>query len=320
MKKTSIYFITLLLMLSLTLICTAGKSSQYTTMDPRTTPVNQNIVVTSYSWHILQYGVLDVVGEVQNIGPNTVDPVGLTGTVYSPTGEELSFSGCQVWISHLLPQQKAPFLMEFAPPGEQTAWGPTDIGAVEFTGLGNETSYYLYPDLKITSQHSSIGETEGLVGAYIVDGVIKNTGTQTATDVSVVGTFFNKDNKVVAVGNTAYYVTRSLAPSATADFQFNALDVNQNEAEVDSKITSYALQVQVNGPILEGTPIVSASPNSSSQPGNPISLPFSLTQIAIIIGIVIIAIVVVIAAIKLTKQKPKLSTKEKVKKRKQTET
>jgi hypothetical protein len=319
MKKTGIYFIILLLMLSLTLTCTPGINSQATTISS-STPINPNIVVTSYDWHILSYGVLDVVGEVQNIGPNTIDPAGLTGTVYSSTGEELSYSGCQVWVSYLLPQQKAPFLMEFAPPGDAISWYPSDVASVEFSGLGNETSYYQYSDLKITSQHSSIGTTRGLEGAYIVDGVIKNTGTEIATNISVVGAFFNKDNEVVGVGNTPYYVATSLAPSGTANFEINALDINQTEASADSKIASYSLLIQAGGPILEGTPVVSASPNSnSSQPDTPTSSPFSLIQIAIIIGVVIIAIVVVIAGIKLSKRKPNLSTKEKVKQRKQSE-
>jgi hypothetical protein len=317
MKKTAIISIIMLLMFSLPLILAPGANSQLTPLSPNT-QLNSNIVVTSYGWHILSYGVLDVVGEVQNIGPNTVDPVGLTGTVFSSTGEEIAFSGCQVFVSHLLPQQKAPFLMEFSPPGEQTGWGAEDVGAVEFKGIGNETSFYMYSDLTITSRHSSIGSTEGLEGAYIVNGQLKNTGTQTATGVTVVATFFNKDNTVVAIGHSDY-LSRSLAPSASVNFEFSALDVNQTEATADTKIASYTLLVQGGGPILEGTPIVSDSPTQdSSQPGNPVGLPFSLTQIAIIIGVVVIAIVAVIAGIKFTKRKPKLSTKDKVKQRKQT--
>ncbi len=48
----------------------------------------QNIKIVSYTYYIDNLGYLDVVGEVQNVGSNTVTSVILTGTVYSSDGTD----------------------------------------------------------------------------------------------------------------------------------------------------------------------------------------------------------------------------------------
>jgi hypothetical protein len=318
MKKPIIYLITMVLMLSLTLPFISPAHSQLNLA----TDANPNIVVTNYSWYIDKNGILNVVGQAQNQGLNTVEPVNLAGVVHSSTGIELANSITQVLVHYMLPQQKAPFIMQFYPPGDQEAWGPNDPASIEFTGYGNQTTWHQYADLSVTNKHNSIGTTEGYEGAYMVDGTIKNTGSQTAANITIVCAFFNKASTVVGVGYTNYYITKSLAPQGTVDFEIAALDLNQSMVPDEQKINSYTLLVQAGGPLLPGTPLVTADPNSTNSTSDTTTnktSPFNLTSIAIIVAIVVVAIVVVIAAMKFVKPKPKTTTKEKVKQRKTTE-
>ena len=141
MRKSIVYFFVVLTLLSLGLI-----------LVPRAFSQTQDIKIVNYSYYVDNLGYLDVVGEVQNVGPNTVNPVILTGAIYSSDGTDQSNSYCQVWVSYLEPQQEAPFYMEFQPPSSIGIWQLQDISNVDLTVYeANATSSYQYPDLKITS-------------------------------------------------------------------------------------------------------------------------------------------------------------------------
>ncbi len=62
MRKSIIYFFVALTLVSLGL-----------TLVPTVFSQTENIKIVSYSYYIDNLGYLDVVGEVQNVGPNTVD-------------------------------------------------------------------------------------------------------------------------------------------------------------------------------------------------------------------------------------------------------
>ena len=111
MRKSTVYFFVVLSLLSLGL-----------TLVPRAFSQTQDIKIVSYSYYFDSSGNLDVVGEVQNVGPNTVNPVILTGSVYSSSGVDQADSYTQVWVSYLAPQQEAPFYMEFPQPQQLPRW------------------------------------------------------------------------------------------------------------------------------------------------------------------------------------------------------
>lgn len=255
------------------------------TLAPKAFSQTQDIKIINYSYYIDTFGELDVVGEIQNAGPNTVNSVVLTGSVFSSDGTDQADSYTIAWVAYLTPQQTAPFYMEFplpnnAPGGEINpetgqiieSWQAVDIANIELTvAEANATSSYQYPDLKITSSSPTIGTIGDYDGAYLVNGVIQNTGTQTAQNITVVGAFFNSTGTVVAVGFTNYLTPASLAPSGTIKFQIGATDYNQTTASPGDEIKSYSLLVQTEEPILQGNaPVASSSPESSSSP-NPAS-------------------------------------------------
>jgi len=300
---------------------------------PRIHSQPEDIKVTSYSYYINQVGFLDVVGEVQNVGQNTVDAVYIRGTVLGPTGADVGDSGTKVWVAYLVPQQKAPFMIEFHL-NTGDSWTPDAIGQIQFTiSSANATSSYQYPDLKITSSTPTIGTTGNYNGAYTVSGEIQNTGTQTASNLTVVAAFYNSTGSVVGVGYTDYLTPADLPPSGTMSFQIYALDLNQSEVPASTKIASYSLLVQTQEPILQGAaPVVSPyqtsdsspsagddstmNPESSSNPVQNSANPSNLTLIALIAVIAVIAVIGGIIVVR--KRKPKTTKAEVVIPRKTT--
>ena len=316
MRKSAVYFFIALSLLSLGL-----------TLVPHVFSQTQNIKIVSYSYYTDYLGNLDVVGQIQNDGPNVVNPVILTGSIYSPGGVDQADSyPTQAWVAYLAPQQEAPFYMQFPHPNNSPdgTWysliNAGDITNVTLTvAQAKATSSYQYPDLKITSSSGTIINGGAYSGAYMVNGVIQNTGSQTASNITVVGTFYNSTGTVVGVGYTNYLTPATLAPSGTLSFQIAALDLNQSQVPSNLKISKYSLLVQTELPILQGTPpIITPSPESSSsspQKGvNSNGSSNSVVLYAVVIVIVILAVAGTILA--LIRRKPHQTVKSRPKARK----
>jgi len=282
----------------------------------------ENIKVLSYGWYVDSIGYLDVVGEVQNVGPNTIDSVVLSGVIYTPDGEAVSYSyPTAVYVKYLVPEQKAPFYMEFPPEVSVTgdlSWLSLGIDRVDFTiNMAEATSSYQYPDLTVKSS-SGGADSEGV---YWVSGTVQNTGTQTATNIYVVGTFYNATGTVIAMGYTATLTPASLSPSSTASFKVGAFDLNQSIVPSNLKIDHYSLLIQVEKPVLTGTaPTLSPTPTPSStttpsdntptpSDGNPNVLAPEAIY-AIIIVIVILGLAITLLALRKTKPQEKSQTKK----------
>jgi hypothetical protein len=326
MRKSLVSFIVLFVVCSLFLTVIPVAHSQ-------TTPTNVKIV--SYSWYIDSLGILDVVGEVQNVGTSTVSSVILAGTASSSDGAQVQ-SSTQVYVTDLIPNQKAPFYWEFYDQSNQNGgtWNHPDVSNLDlFVYQAETTNNYQYSDLKITNDHSSIGTNPGIsstdqtadLGVYWVNGQIQNIGSQTATNVRVIGTFYNSSGAVVAVGGYVNeVVSASLAPSASSSFKFGAFDLNQTGIVSDKKITSYSLLIQVDSPILQGTapslppptvtPTQGTNPTDTTAPENtsPNSNPVGDQSTNWIYGAVAVIIIALIIAGVLglrSRSKPKTEAK-----------
>jgi hypothetical protein len=270
----------------------------------------ENIKILSYSWYIDSYSDFIVVGEIQNTGPNTIDSVALSGTVYTKDGKAQTYYAGSAFVKQLIPQQQAPFYIVFPAQASITgdlSWVSIGVDHVDFTvNQAEATNEYQYPDLTVQSSSGSVDSE----GAYWVSGAIKNSGTQTATTIRVVGTFYNASGTVIAIGYTNPLTPNSLAPSSTASFKVGAFDLNQNEVPSNQKITDYRLLIQTEEPLLSGTapspppptpspsdstpsPTVSPDSTNSESSGNssesdPIALETQLAA-AIIVTIIILA-------------------------------
>src|SRR3972149_1392957 len=234
MRKTIVYLLLIIAVCSLSLSLTPIASSQ-----------KENIKLLNYSYHLDSSGILVAVGEVQNIGSTVISQIIMSGTATPTYGTEV-ISGDLVWANNLLPGQKAPFLIEFKTNATSTgAWlaGISDL-TVKVLQASASTQYQ-YQGITITEHQTSLAS-----GDYQVSGQIKNAGTETASNVAIVATFFNAEGKPVAVGYSSTIAT--MASEGVDSFQFSSQGLNQTNASPANKIESYKLLVQVGSPLQSG--------------------------------------------------------------------
>ena len=273
----------------------------------------ENVKVLSYTHYIDSLGLLVAVGEVQNVGSNTIAQVILQGIATSSDGTQTT-SGTQAWVNYLIPQQKAPFYLEFYSQENGGTW-VSDIAKIEISVYqADATVNYQYPDLKITSDRSSIGSASDDKGVFWVTGKVENTGRQTAQGITVYATFFNNAKDVVAVGYSE--TIASLSSSSSASFKLGAFDMNQSIVPSDTKISSYSLLIQVQSPIFKGPPptipeTTTPGPiNTEGAGSNPSSS--EATTPWIYGGIAVVAIVVIAVAFLVLRKRSKSEPKPKL--------
>jgi hypothetical protein len=232
------------------------------TLIPNVFSQPENVRVLSYSWY---FGgdYLGVVGEIQNVGPNIIDFVRVVGTFYASDGTPLGGNSVKSLATEILPQQKAPFYMVVLTTDSLTgfSWDPTSIDYLTIlVNQAEPTASSQYQGLEISSHESSTDA----YGYYKVTGVVKNTGTQSINQASVVATFYNSTGSVVAVG-TSYLTPSSIAPGSTASFTVYPLDY----LAVMGEVSSYSLLIQtppITTPSATPTPSPTASPSLSPTP------------------------------------------------------
>ncbi len=271
----------------------------------------ENVKVLTYSRYVDMLGNLIIVGEVQNIGNSVVSSVYVAGRITGSEGSQ-SQSDNRVWGTYLLPQQKAPFYLQFS---RQDATGMTwyalEITNVELIAYrAPTTTQYQYQNVTVTEHHSSTSAA----GEYWVNGELRNTGSQTAGNVTVVATFYNSEGTPIAVGYTNPIAT--IQADATKTFKVGAFDLNQTGVPSDKKISSYSLLVQVESPMQKGqVPVATPNPTGQSSQSDPTSstntgnnLTLDATTIGMIAAVIVVVVVVLLL---LTRRKPKnaVSTK-----------
>jgi hypothetical protein len=235
MKKSFSCLLILLVISSLTLTLIPSVKSQ----------TEADIKILNYSCYVDSLGYLTVVGEVQNKGSNVIDNITIAGLATSTDGTQTE-AGNIIWGNNLLPGQKAPFYIEFI--SQSTSF--YDIESSEITLKvyhAVATNQYQYPNVIISSQQGAPKSN----GEYWIHGELKNVGTQTATNVAVIGTFYNSAGIPIAVGYKNFNNT-SIAAGTSTTFDVPAFDLNQTIVSSDKIIKSYSLLVQVKSPKLTG--------------------------------------------------------------------
>ena len=234
-----------------------------------------NVKVLSYTWYVNSNNDLIVIGEVQNTGTSILQTVTLNAAAYDASGTELASASTMPYVSYLLPQQKAPFYIDFGNPGAGSSLTST-VSSVTFTvSIAPQTKNQEYPDLIL---HTAFNST--LNGVYTIMGLVSNIGNQTATDIRVVGTYYNNAGKVVAVGFIK--ITDPLIPNNSTTFVLSEFDPTTSMV---SQISSYSLLLQTA--TLQGN----ANPNSSPTPPNTSSSGSSVL-VYVVVGVVVIVVVV----------------------------
>ena len=224
--------------------------------------------ILSYSWYVApttatqaQYiGDLIVVGEVQNVGTNTLTNVVVGAEAYNATGGFVGSAQFAAFVTYLGPGQKAPFYLDFTP--DIT----TDITTFDqnwASYVTNVTVHVLSASDSNQTQYSGLTVPSGTVsvlnttGTYTISGSVQNTGNQATGRVWVITTFYNGSGTVVGL-NYTNYISQSLSPGKSAAFTATPVD---NTAQLSSSITAYSFLVQA-----EATPSATSTPTPTSTP------------------------------------------------------
>jgi hypothetical protein len=183
-------------------------------------------VVVSYSAYTDTFGFLHVVGEVQNIGHDTLGQVTVRASLCNPTSTIEDYT----MINLLLPQQKSPFHL-FA-----NATG--NVCGVAVSGA-NISLTQPYGGVQIIKQ-SSFAD---LAGIHHVTGQVNNTGTSFAHAIEVVAAFYNSTGGVVQVASTL------TSPADLPPGQGAIFGLFTDDPDMSANITTYTLQVQSASPV-----------------------------------------------------------------------
>jgi hypothetical protein len=249
------------------------------------------VKVLSYSWYVDNLGYLDVIGEVQNTSPNNLNQIGVRCSLLDANGTMIDNRAWFAFALFLPPQQKVPFYVQF--PGydatnqEYIDWSTKGVANVAFNTSFTVTTNYQYPDVQLTNISSSYGQTTDDYGVFWVTGNIQNTGSQTAKNVTVVGTYYNSSGAVVAVGMGEYKNPPNIPASQSVPFKMGAWDKNQSILPQGDRIASSSLSLEVLSPILSGTPPSATPAATYPAPPGGFMMGFSIDT-GTLIGVVIV--------------------------------
>jgi hypothetical protein len=251
MKKTITLFLVFICATSLMFAFTPTAHSQ-----------SNNLQVKSYSWYTSpSAGYFVVVGEVQNIGADTVRSAVITGFAYDAAGEVQSQTeNSIIYASQILPNDTAPFYMYFTENSSTNgtlSWVPT-VDHIAFNFYVQTNSTQVNNDLYVAGHSGAVDST----GNYSVSGIVLNRGTGYPQNIWVVGTFYDSVGKVVAVGYSNY-LTHYLPPNNYTQFSFTPTDPTPQMANT---IQTYTLQVLSDGTTTEPTPAPSTTASTSASP------------------------------------------------------
>jgi hypothetical protein len=276
---------------------------------------SSDVKILSYSWYVSPadsytswQGELVVVGEIQNIGTSVIDLPWVQAVAYSADGTPLASVYNSAYVKDMLPQQKAPFYLEFTadavmPDSNYTGitWVPLVDHVEVAVGYAASAEDQMYRGVTLTGKTSY-----SMNGVYTVTGIIENNGSKLAGKVWAVTTFYDASGTAVAV-NYTNFLTSSLAPGSTIPFTATPID---NTASLSGKIESYSVIVQnlppddttsaSPTPPISGTPSASPSgslqpsqsPGSSSQPTGSNDLLYALVGAAVVVVVVVAMLII----------------------------
>lgn len=186
-------------------------------------------------------GFRHVIGEVRNAGSSNVESVKLLATFYDEAGTvidmDFTFSGVN-GLGALAPGQKSPFDLY-----SDRADVQDGIRGYSLHAEARTMERPVYRQFEIVNQASSVG----ILGDYIVEGTIKNTGDQDVTFVKVVGAFYGPDGRLAAAA-FAYTDPIDLKSGETGEFSLSTYRYKAAYGIEADAIESYELAFECSIP------------------------------------------------------------------------
>jgi hypothetical protein len=243
----------------LVFLCT---TSLFFAFPPKAFSQTTSLNVLSYSWYTSPYsGNFIVVGELQNLGSETLGSAIITGTVYTKDGQAQTTDTyySQIYAEMLLPNQTAPFYMEFSASTSNygnLSWVSLGVDHVNFNLHGSAAGSEPYSGLYLVANTSYVDSS----GNFSITGVLLNRGNGYPEKVWAVASFYDASGTVVAVGYSNFVTPPYLPPNQTAAFTLIPSDPTPQMA---TEITGYNLQILSKGSTTPPTPSPSSSPSAS---------------------------------------------------------
>jgi len=194
------------------------------------TPVEANTTlnVLSQTGYLASAGQYLVVGETQNVGNQAVHMVNMTVSFYNASDN-------LIWIGHggfmldtINPGCKSPFMCLI---NSEILASQVNHYSVEISSF--EPTNPKPVGLRIVTNSSYIDE----YGDMVINGTIKNTGTTTASMLTIWATYYDTHGNVTDVREEA--LTVSLYPNLTFPFEIKLYEPNRVPS-----ITSYELTAE----------------------------------------------------------------------------
>ena len=199
------------------------------------------IIFTSKRGYISQAGCPTIVGEVKNVSSSSNRDILITASFYCSKGKEIGAEENMAAISGyteieiLAPGEVSPFKVGLSL--KELATLPNfDVDKIERYKV-EVTSYtatdeQLYTGFEIAQDK---GEYIKSKGHYTTAGSIRNTGNETVNEIKVIGTFYDKGDKIIEVAST--YLEEPLSPGDAAQFKITLTDKN-----IAERIKTYHMQ------------------------------------------------------------------------------
>lgn len=193
------------------------------------------VVHDNHSSFVSSVGTFHVVGEVENMGPQAMAFLSITGTFYDSNNTIIVTESSFATLEIIPPGVKSPF--EVVTDQNQAEKVHNYTLAVTESSV---TTKNLTKTLIILSNSSHISPS----GFLNIVGEVKNNGSSESTTNLVAATCYDENGKVVAI-ESGFTDPQNLNPEQTAQFNLMIDDENQS-----AKVDNYALQVQSSEAIL----------------------------------------------------------------------
>ncbi|WP_455369740.1 FxLYD domain-containing protein [[Eubacterium] cellulosolvens] len=194
------------------------------------------VIHDNHSSFVSSVGTFHVVGEVENMGPQSMAFVSITGTFYDPNNTIIVTESSFATLEIIPPGVKSPFEVVVTDQNQAEKVHNYTLAVTD----SSVTTKNLTKTLIISSNSSYIS-----VSGYLnIVGEVKNNGSSESTSTRVAATCYDENGKVVAIKST-FTDPQNLNPEKTAQFNLMIDDKNQS-----AKMDNYALQVQSSKAIL----------------------------------------------------------------------
>jgi len=265
--------------------------------------LTEDLQVTSYTYYISENTeAFVIVGEVTNVGDLYIHSARIRAVVYNSSDVQLAEPAASItYTDQIAPGESAPFYMYFTYLTSVTndlSWASDgSVDHIEFFCFAGGDEIDSGSEL-IIGAHTPLLSQDG---NYSVTGVAINRGALFPDKYYVVGTFYDAQGKVVAIGMSDY-LTKYIGENEHTTFTCGLYDAPSG---IGNQIANYSLRIVVES-VVDEIPVSTSSPSASASTSPtatatssaaPTSTPDTESSNTLYIAIAVIGIVIAIVVL-----------------------